>query len=347
MKVLVTGATGRLGMNLVQALEERGYDTISFAFDTPAEKHLRRNLKKLGTKIVLGDLATGAGLAKAVRDADACIHAAALMQEDKVSREMFFDINTRGAFLLMEALRAKAKKPRRVVAITTGAVYDALTAKAPYRESDTLRPLSLYGMSKVLNEHIYRLTWFQTGIPVITLRPNYILAGLEPLEVWSGGVLLEVMKAWCRDKRTTLYTKARAPWKPLARVVGKNPQALVVPYGPGGKSWRWHVTDVRDVVAACINALETKNEKAFGQVFNVASAKPQDFSDVVPYLAKKLAQPYTEVKLPVVWDISFDISRTRRILGYRPKYDYKRMINDAIRLRDGQNTGVIPPGIPH
>lgn len=334
-------------MNLVGALHERGYDTISFAFDTPAEKHLRRSLKKTGTKVILGDLATGKGLKKAVADADAVIHAAALMQEDKVPRDVFFDINTKGAFYLMEALRAKPKPPRRVVALTTGAVYDALTAKAPYRESDKLWPVSLYGMCKVLNEEIYRLSWFQARLPVITLRPNYILAGKEPLEIWGAGVLVEVMKAWCGDRRSTLYTTAAAPWKPLAKAVGDDPQALVVPYGPGGRSWRWHVTDVRDVIAACMCALETENAKALGGVFNVASAKPQNFCDVIPYLAKRLGKEYKEVKLPVCWDIAFDISRTRRMLGYRPKYDYRKMINDAIRFADGEDTGVIPPGIPH
>lgn len=344
-KVLVTGATGRLGMNLVRTLREKGYETVSFCFDSPAEENLRRKLSKLGTEIVLGDLSTGKGVMDAVKASDSIVHCAALMQEDKATREKFFDINTKGAFYLMEAI--KEKPVRRLVAITTGAVYDALTAEPPYKEGKTpTRPLGIYGMCKVLNERLYLIYSFQYNIPTIVLRPNYILAGTEPIEVWNAQVLLDIMKAKCSDKRTVLYTKKREPWKRLQETINSG-YKWVIPYGPGNKSWRWHATDVRDVVQSCILALESKNKKALGQIFNIAAEKPQKFSEVIPYLCKRLGEKYTEVKLPVIWDVAFDVSSAKKSLKYKPEHDYKSMIEDAMKYRDGTDTGVIGPGIPH
>ena len=344
-KVLVTGATGRLGMNLVKALVEKGYKVKSFCYDTPAEENLRKKLREFDTEIVIGDLSTGKGIEEAVKDIDSVIHCAALMQEDRAPRDKFFDINTKGAFYLMEGI--KGKKIRRFVGITTGAVYDLYTAKPPYNEDNTpTKPLSLYGLCKILNEKIYLNYAFVYDIPVIILRPNYILAGSEAAEIWGGSVLLSVMKKYCKDRRTIFYTEQEHPWQPLEEAINEG-YKFVIPYGPGRKSWSWHTTDVRDVVKGCILALETENKEAIGEIFNIASEKPQKYSEVIPYLCEKLGEKYKEVELPVGWYVEFDISKAKRLLNYTPEYDYKRMIDDAIRFKNGEDTGVIGPGIPH
>ena len=173
------------------------------------------------------------------------------------------------------------------------------------------------------------------------------MPGLLPSYLLEFGVLVGVMKASCADPRTVLYSTEKEPWAPLEEAIQQNPDAFVIPYGPGGKSWRWHVTDVRDVCHACMCALTTPNREALGKPFNIASADPQAFSEVVPYIARALDRPFVEAHLPVLWDIEFDMSRARSVLGYDPQYDYKRMIDDALAFRRGEDTGVIPPGLPH
>ncbi|MBN1674375.1 MAG: NAD(P)-dependent oxidoreductase [Kiritimatiellae bacterium] len=345
--VLVTGSTGRLGLNLVKALRERGYEVVGFAFDTPAEKELRAKLEQLGAEVVLGNLATGEGIDEAVCKADAVIHAAALMQEDRArSREAFFDINTRGTFHLLEAVRRRNGQMTRFVGVTTGAVYDTRAGTPPHRETNELRPLKLYGLCKVLNEQLYRLFHFQDGLPTITLRPNYILAGTEACDTWKPGFIVGTLKACAGDKRSYLHTRAKEPWKQVEALI-ESPDDLIIPYGPNGKAWRWHTTDVRDAVHGCICALETQNPKAFGGIFNITAARPQPWDVAVKHLAKRTGRTYREVQLPVWLNVHFDVSRAKRILGYKPQYDIKRMIDDALAFKAGQDTGVIPPGIPH
>lgn len=61
--VLVTGATGQLGRSLVGVLAKRGHE-------------VRAMSRRPGADLIVAELTTGAGLADAVRGADAVIHAA-------------------------------------------------------------------------------------------------------------------------------------------------------------------------------------------------------------------------------------------------------------------------------
>lgn len=68
MRVLVTGATGNLGRQLVPKLGDMGHDVVALT---------RRSLDAAaGVRWVLGDLATGEGIDEATRDCDAVVHAA-------------------------------------------------------------------------------------------------------------------------------------------------------------------------------------------------------------------------------------------------------------------------------
>ncbi|HEV7950777.1 MAG TPA: NAD(P)H-binding protein [Glaciihabitans sp.] len=62
-EILVTGATGRLGPSVVSALAERGNDVRSLS-------------RKLGPRVVTGDLVTGEGVRDALADASIVMHLA-------------------------------------------------------------------------------------------------------------------------------------------------------------------------------------------------------------------------------------------------------------------------------
>ena len=349
MRVLVTGATGRLGMNLVKTLNDRGYETISFCFDSPAEKELRERLEAFDTEIVLGNMASGDGIVEAVEKADAVVHTAALMQEDRApSRVAFFDINTRGTFCLLEAIRDRSKPIHRLVAFTTGAVYDVFSQEGPYVEEQELWPLELYGAVKICNEQLYRLYHWQNDLGVIVLRPNLIVAGSEPVDIWSPQYPIGALKGNAGNPRSVLCSPVPEPWKLIEEALEGRPEGtMAVPYGPGRQSWKWHITDARDVVQAVLLSLETADPSAVGEVFNIASAEPQLWSEVVPYVAEKTGRECVDVDLPVSWNVEFDISKARDLLGYAPQYDVFQSIDTALEYMAGGEVDVLPPGIPH
>ena len=101
MRVLVTGATGKLGRDLVPKLLEKGHDVVVLT-------RRPRNGPE-GVRPVHGDLATGQGIDDAVRHCEAVIHAATAGFGDTYNlRWAVFHrsaVDVRGTHLLLEAAK--------------------------------------------------------------------------------------------------------------------------------------------------------------------------------------------------------------------------------------------------
>ncbi|HET7772093.1 MAG TPA: hypothetical protein VFN74_25195, partial [Chloroflexota bacterium] len=118
-------------------------------------------------------------------------------------------------------------------------------------------------------------------------------------------------------------------------------ERLVIIRDERGRAWRKHIADVRDIVGAAVAALA--NEKAIGETFQLAAPAPFTWDEAVPYLAEKLGIPYVEGTssgTPTFYE--YDVSKVRRLLGYEPQYDIKRMIDDAVAFKRGEQIGVLP-----
>ena len=343
-KVLVTGASGRLGSNLVKRLTEDGVRVRSFILpDDPAEQ----TLSGLDTEKAYGDLRDESAVEKALDGVDGVVHCAAVMGGPRgdLTAHKFFDINVRGTFNVFQAAADRAEKIRKIVYFSSTAAYDVHTQGPVIREDVELRPLNLYGLTKATNETMARIVQFQTNIPVVIFRPNYIMACEEILGFGRAATVIGALKAAVKDPRLTYYiADSEEPWKIVEEAV-KSARQRCVPRDPDGNPWVWHVTDVRDAVQATLLAL-TRDE-ANGQTFSVAGPKPARWDEVVPYLCEKLGEEYVQVGVPVLWHFEFDLSRAKELLGYQPEYPPERMIDDAIRFRNGKDIGVIPPAIPH
>ncbi|HEY3894850.1 MAG TPA: NAD(P)H-binding protein [Pseudonocardiaceae bacterium] len=90
--ILVTGGTGALGRQVVPLLAQRGAQVRILS---------RRSQQVNGAEVMQGDLATGAGLAEAVRGADVVVHCAT---DPRLGRT-----DVRGTGQLLEAATAAAR----------------------------------------------------------------------------------------------------------------------------------------------------------------------------------------------------------------------------------------------
>ncbi len=343
-KILVTGATGRLGSNLVKRLLAEGIEVRSFLLpDHPAE----RTLDGLDTEKCYGDIRDEVAVEEAMEGVDAVVHCAAVMGEPRggLTTHSFFDINVRGAFNVLNEAARRRGQIKKVVHLSSTTAYDVWTTGPVIREDAPLRPLKLYGTTKAAGETIARCVEFQSGVPVVILRPNFIMACDEVLNGFRAGVVMGALKRAANDPRCTLYAEgAGEPWRLVEQAV-ESPQQRVIPRGPGGEPWTWHVTDVRDAVQAI--ALALAREEANGRTFNVAGPKPARWDEVVPYLCEKLGEEYAEVAIPNLWRFELDLTAAKKYLGYAPEFTVERMIDDAVRFRRGEDIGVIPPAIAH
>jgi UDP-glucose 4-epimerase len=175
MKVLITGAAGRVGGALRGLLQQQH---TAFGLDrVPAS----------GVDAV-GDLRDPYVLARAVEGVDAVVHCAALHAPHvgRMDEQAFQRINVDATLALWHAARAAGV--RRFIFTSTTALYGtgaagvADCARAAWITEDTLpRPRSIYHRSKLAAEQALREAASGGGPPVTVLRLSRCFAEPAPL----------------------------------------------------------------------------------------------------------------------------------------------------------------------
>jgi dTDP-4-dehydrorhamnose reductase len=139
MRVLVTGASGRLGAYLLEALAVQGHDVRGWSGRQPEER--------AGLTLLPVDLADPAALDRALAEADpdAVLHAAAMGTAEAVRRDP-----ERARAVNVAASRQVAAwcgaRGRRLVFTSTDVVFDGRGSW--YREEEPAEPVLAYGRSK-------------------------------------------------------------------------------------------------------------------------------------------------------------------------------------------------------
>ncbi len=143
MKILVTGATGKVGSRLSKRLAQRGDEVRAFVRDQGRAPDLR----EAGIELVVGDLLDTDSLAIAVRGVDVVVHCAAFFRG--ATAEQAHAVNDLGTQRLASA--ARAARVKRFVFTSTGLVYGPNGGRAA-REDDACAPLAAYPLSKLAAE---------------------------------------------------------------------------------------------------------------------------------------------------------------------------------------------------
>jgi len=140
MKVLVVGASGMLGSDVVKELLGRGHEVLS-----PSSKELDITDPESVAQITTWD------------GFDWCINCAAYTAVDKAESEeqAAAELNALGPGYLA---RACAMKGIKVVHISTDFVFDG-ESRTPYTEEDRPNPIGVYGRTKLAGEEAVLAAW--------------------------------------------------------------------------------------------------------------------------------------------------------------------------------------------
>jgi UDP-glucuronate 4-epimerase len=268
MRILLTGGAGFIGSHLLERLLARG-DQVSVLDDfndyyDPAIK--RRNLPKGGFRLHERDLRE-AGPIVAEEKPDAVIHLAARagVRPSLQDPVLYESVNVHGTLVLLEACR-RAGVGRFLFASSSSVYGDG---KVPFREDDEdLRPVSPYGVSKLLAEHYVRIYAQLHGIRATCLRfftvygprqrpemaihlfTDAIAQGREILMFGDGSterdythitdILQGILAALDRPEPFAVYNLGESRTVPLRRMiellgeyVGKKPIIRPMPEQPG------------------------------------------------------------------------------------------------------------------
>jgi UDP-glucuronate 4-epimerase len=157
--ILVTGASGFVGLNIVEALLARGDHVVALSHDAlPAVAAAAFARLPGRLEAITADIATPRLLGETIRahGIGAAIHLAAITygaQQDLRGTSRVLDVNAIGTLAMFEA--AVAHRLRRVVYASSTAVYgEAPLHEATLDEDTAPRPFTLYGITKLLGERM-------------------------------------------------------------------------------------------------------------------------------------------------------------------------------------------------
>lgn len=173
MKILVTGGSGFLGINLIRFLLQKNYELVSLdvaKFDYPDVKDK--------IKIVTGDIRNEKDVLDAIEGCDMVIHSAMALPLYEENEIMTTGID--GTKLLLEI--SKQKNVKRFIHISSTAVY-GIPDHHPLYETDKLDGVGPYGKAKVKAEGICE-EFRKEGMCVPILRPKSFI-GPERLGVFA------------------------------------------------------------------------------------------------------------------------------------------------------------------
>jgi nucleoside-diphosphate-sugar epimerase len=166
VKILVTGASGFVGVNLVHALRARKHEVVEFSLETG------------------GDVTDTKSLESLMRDQriEAVWHGAAITagpEREKREAARILEVNTLASVRALEA--AARAGVRRFIYPSSSAVYGetAFTGEGPLGEDEPLRPLNLYGISKVAAEGAVLRLGPALGVEVCAGRINAVFGPWE------------------------------------------------------------------------------------------------------------------------------------------------------------------------
>lgn len=298
-RVLVTGAAGFIGSNLVDALLDRGdsvvgLDNFNDYYDPSIKRgnveELQRHPGAERLRFLEGDIRDGKLLAEVFGDAplDAVAHLAAMagVRTSIEQAPLYYDVNLTGTIAVLDAARAHGLP--HIVFASTSSVYGATTT-LPFTESDPCdRPLAPYPASKRSGELIGHAYHNLFGQSFTALRFFTVYGPRNRPDMMAHMLLDNIFN-------------------------GRHVQL----FGDGELRRDW--TFVGDIVAGVMAALD----RPLGyEVINIGRGEPVLLSEFVKLVEQTVGGTTNLERAPMpaadVAQTFADVSRAGRLLDYQP-----------------------------
>ena len=310
-RILVTGATGKVGQTFIGRLLSSGDDRFA-GFTVRALCH-NRTLEP-GPRI---EVATGSidQRETADRALDGVTHVLHLATS-KETPETIMDVAVKGLFWLLEACRA-SRDFQQFILIGGDAGLGHFFYPHPVPVTET-QPHSAYpgcyALSKVLEEVMVEQYGIQYDLNVCCLRAPWVMEKDDFKYQLSFGEDVFGGPRW-RDLVGAEQADAYA-------ASGTVPVMLDEEGRPVKRNFV-HVDDLADAILLAID-----NRAARRQTFNICMDEPVDYGELGEYLAKSRGLPTVGIRTPYhsTW---LDNAKAKFLLGWRPRYDLERMTDAA------------------
>jgi len=305
MNIKVFGGAGFIGNHLIKHLAGRGHRvtvcdirkpkiTGANVTDPTGEKASWYN----PITVRECDVISSADVYWAIDKGDTVINLAAVSTFTRCNRhpDLATAVNVTGAANIATAcIRNHAA---HLIYTSTGSVY-SIGAIPPIRESSPVRPVSIYGLTKLWAENIQHKILHDTAVKLTILRlPHVVGAG----KTWgANSIILKLMN---------------------------NEQPVI--YGDGEQ--KNDFTCVDDVVQAITLAAE----KQVDGLYNIGTGVGRTVNEFFEWSRRLLGKPditpvYTAPRAEDFGNFYYDITPAKEKLGYSPKYKLEETLEKTIR----------------
>ena len=309
MRILVTGATGKVGQAFIRRILQ---DPTMSGVEIRALTH-NRSLE-VGPRLttVKGSIENRETCREALSGVTHVVHLATC----KETPEQVMDVTVKGLFWLLEEFRQSPTAERFLLVGGDAAVghyfvrHDRpITEDTPH----TAYP-GCYALSKVLEEVMLQQFGLQYGLDWCCLRAPWIMEKDDFRYSLSFGDEIFGGPDW--------KTMVSADEAAECRETGAVPLLL----DEDGAPVRRNFVHVDDLVEAIVLALRSKSARQ--RLYNICMDEPVNYAAVADYLARTRGLPAKEIRAPYHsnW---MDNTRARADLDWRPAYDLEALIESA------------------
>ena len=194
MKILITGASGFLGGNLVRHFSLQGDDVQVLVRNTSAPMPA---FSGMSVEVFQGDLLDIDSLREPIQNMDWVIHCGALVYIGQKNREQIFNINVQGTKNLCQVmLEAGVANMIHVSTVDTLGMKSFETPADETTKQTEETPRSSYGESKLEAETVID-QYIAKGLHIPVVLPCFML-GAWDVKPSSGQIILEIAKGHAR-----------------------------------------------------------------------------------------------------------------------------------------------------
>jgi len=306
-RVLLTGGAGFIGSILVSRLLKSGYKVIvldRLMFGVDPLKHFMKNPDP-NLSIIIGDIRNEDDVNRALDNADAVIHLAAIVGDPACAADSDLAVSVNFNATVRLADMCKKRKIRRFIFASTCSVY-GLGKQAILDEESEVNPVSLYAETRLYGERGI-LSLADKNFSPVLLRLG-TLFGLSPRMRFDIIINYLTQKAE-KEKKISIF---------------------------GGDQWR-PLLHVEDAARAFQAAMESPIEKIENQIFNVGLINMQ-----IKEIGKKIQDNISGTKLEIIeklsdkrsYNVKFD--KIKEILNFQAEKSIETGILEISKaLKDG------------
>jgi nucleoside-diphosphate-sugar epimerase len=307
-RILVTGASGQIGSELVPALRERyGADNVVAAWHS---KPLSDETARMGPSARV-DITEIASIALAVSQfkIDTLYHLSSILSAlAEQKRRLSYQVNINGLYNVLEV--AYEYRLERVIIPSSIAAFGPDTPRDNTPNDTVQRPNTLYGISKVFGELLGNYYFQKLGLDVRGVRlPGVISWKVQPTAGTTDYAVAAFYGA-VQEKRYTCYLEPET--------------YLPMMYMPDA------IQALIQVAEADIGGLQHHAD------FNVTamSLSPAQLAEVIKKRIPEFVMDYDIDPLRQAiadsWPNSLDDSAARAEWGWRPTYDLNATVDDML-----------------